>query len=55
MANVSEEAKAALERLKTLLVPGTGGVEAPELIRLADLAASLRSRMRRRAKSLRKH
>lgn len=40
MANVPEEAKAALARLKTLIVPGTGGVEATELIRLADLAAS---------------
>lgn len=40
MAEISEDAKAALARLKTLAVPGTGGVEAAELIRLADLAAS---------------
>ena len=40
MADVPEEAKAALARLKTLAVPGTQGVEATELIRLADLAAS---------------
>jgi hypothetical protein len=40
MTNVSEEAKAALARLKTLIVPGTDGVEATELIRLADLAVS---------------
>lgn len=40
MAGVPEEALAAVERLKTLMVPGTGGVEAAELVRLVDLAAS---------------
>lgn len=40
MTIIPEEAKAALERLKSLIVPGCGGVEAAELIRLADLAAS---------------
>jgi hypothetical protein len=32
MADDLEDAKAALERLRTLIVPGTGGVDAPELI-----------------------
>jgi len=40
MPGVPEEALAAVERLKTLIVPGTGGVDAPELIGLVDLAAS---------------
>lgn len=40
MAAVPEDAKVALERLKGLIAPGCGGVEAQELIRLADLAAS---------------
>lgn len=40
MAGVPEEALAAVEQLKALVVPGTGGVDAPELIRLVDLAAS---------------
>ncbi len=40
MAGVPEEALAAVERLKGLIVPGTGGVDAPEQIGLVDLAAS---------------
>lgn len=40
MVIVAEEAKSALARLTGLIVPGCGGVEAQELIRLADLAAS---------------
>jgi 2-keto-3-deoxy-6-phosphogluconate aldolase len=40
VAEVPEEALAAVKQLKALIEPGAGGVDAPELIRLVDLAAS---------------